>query len=252
MISFIKIFHFAYRNNYPEKMAKKEKVEALIDGGKATAAPPLGQALGPLGVNIGEIISEINKKTEAYKGMKVPVTILVDPETREFEITIGTPPVSALIKKELGIEKGSGMPDKDKVGNLAIEDIIKIAKMKMDSLLVKTLKSAVKCVIGSCNSLGVLVEGKTSIEVNEDIDKGVFDKQIEAESTEVTAEKRELLKEQLEQVRQLHAKELEQIKAAEEEKKAKEAGAAAAVEGVEGAPAAEEKKEEKEEKKEEK
>ena len=116
-------------------MAKKEKVEALIDGGKATAAPPLGQALGPLGVNIGQIISDINAKTEAFKGMKVPVTILVDPETKEYEITVGTPPASALIKKELGIDKGAGIPNKDKVGNLAMEQIVKIVKMKEDSLL---------------------------------------------------------------------------------------------------------------------
>jgi len=203
-------------------MAKKEKVEALIEGGKATAAPPLGQALGPLGVNIGQIISEINKKTEAYKGMKVPVTIEVDPETKEFSISIGTPPVSALIKKELNLDKGSGMPDKDKKGNLAIEDVIKIAKMKIDSMIVKDLKGAVKCIVGSCNSLGVLVEGKTSVEINKDINAGVYDKQISEESTEVSAEKRQLLKEQLEQVRQKFSKVLEKIKASEEEKKAKE------------------------------
>ena len=75
-------------------MAKKEKVEALVDGGKASAAPPLGPALGPMGVNIGQVIAEINKKTDAFKGMKVPVTVLIDKETKEFSIEIGTPPTS--------------------------------------------------------------------------------------------------------------------------------------------------------------
>ncbi len=198
-------------------MAKKEKVEALIEGGKATAAPPLGQALGPLGVNIGQIISDINEKTAAYKGMKVPVTITVDPETKEYEITIGTPPVSALIKKELGIEKGAGLPNKDKVGNLAMEQVVKIAKMKEDSLLANNFKGAVKSIVGSCNSLGVLVEGKTSVAINKDIDAGKFDDIIDNQKIEVPEEKAAQLKEQLEKVRSGFAKELEKMKLAEAE-----------------------------------
>ncbi len=69
-------------------------IEALIDGGKASAAPPLGPALGPMGVNIGQVIAEINKKTEHFKGMQVPVKVIVDKETKSFEITVGTPPAS--------------------------------------------------------------------------------------------------------------------------------------------------------------
>ena len=90
-----------------------ETIEALVDGGKASAGPPLGPALGPLGVNIGAIVGEINNKTKNFDGMKVPVKIIVDEKTKEFTITIGTPPTSALILKELGIEKGgqeSGSP----------------------------------------------------------------------------------------------------------------------------------------------
>ncbi|MBU2589289.1 MAG: 50S ribosomal protein L11 [Nanoarchaeota archaeon] len=204
-------------------MAKKEKVEALIDGGKATAAPPLGQALGPLGVNIGQIITDINKKTEAYKGMKVPVTIMVDPKTKEYEITIGTPPTSALIKKELSINKGAGIPNKDKVGNLAIEQIVKIVKMKEDSLLAKDLKSAVKTIIGSCNSLGVLVEGKTAPEINKDIEAGKYDEIINNQKTDVSDEKKAVLKEQLEKVREFYSKDLAKIKAAAEEESKEEA-----------------------------
>src|SRR3989338_4925455 len=134
----------------------KEKVEALVEGGKATAAPPLGPALGPVGVNIGKVVADINKKTESFKGMQVPVKVTVDTSTKEYEITIGTPPASALIKKEAGIEKGSGNPLQDKVADVKIEQIIKVAKMKSDNLLGKTLKEKVKEIIGTCNSMGVM------------------------------------------------------------------------------------------------
>ena len=119
-------------------------VEVLIEGGKATAAPPLGPALGPLGVNIGQVVADINKKTADFKGMQVPVKVTVNSETRAHTITVGTPPASALIKKESKIEKGSGKPDKELVGDLKIEQIIKIAKMKEDSRSGKTLKERVK------------------------------------------------------------------------------------------------------------
>ena len=83
----------------------KQTVDALINGGKASAAPPLGPALGPLGVNIGQVIAEINSKTAAFDGMQVPVSVEVDTDTKEFTISIGTPPASALIKQEAGIKK---------------------------------------------------------------------------------------------------------------------------------------------------
>lgn len=218
-------------------MGKKEKVEAMIEGGKASAAPPLGPALGPLGVNIGQVISKINEKTAAYKGMKVPVTVVVDSSTKEFDIEIGTPPTSALIKKELGIETGAGIPHKDKVGNLAIEQVIKIAQMKKDSLLAKTMKAAVKTVVGSCNSLGVLVEGKSAVEVNADIDSGKFDSLINSENTELSADKKALMKEQLEAARKRFEKDLAKIKADKEAKEAAKAAAGAAAAGG-AAPAA--------------
>jgi large subunit ribosomal protein L11 len=201
----------------------KEKIEALIEGGKATAAPPLGPALGPMGVNIGQVISEINKKTESFKGMKVPVTVVIDTDTKEFEIEVGTPPTSQLIKKELGLQKGASYPNIQKMANMSIEQVIKVAKMKMDSLHVPSLKSAVKTIIGSANSLGVLVEGKTAKEINADIDAGKFDKEISSESTETPAEKVAVLKEQLVEVQKKYARELEKRKVAaapkEEDKK---------------------------------
>ena len=75
-----------------------EKVEALVEGGKASAGPPLGPALGPMGVNIGEVINQINEKTKDFKGMKVPVIVIID--GKNFKIKVGTPPISAMIKKE--------------------------------------------------------------------------------------------------------------------------------------------------------
>ncbi len=201
----------------------KEKVEALVEGGKATAAPPLGPALGPLKVNISEIVAEINKKTAEFKGMKVPIKVIVDSDTKEFEVEVGTPPVSQLIQKELGIKKGSGMPNKDKVGNLSIEQVIKIAKMKKDSLFINSLKSAVKTIVGSANAMGILVEGKVALAINKDIDGGKYDKEINEGKTDISEEKKQLLKEQYERVQSGLAGEREKAKAVEAKKAEKEA-----------------------------
>ena len=184
-------------------------IEQLVDAGKATAAPPLGPALGPLGVNIGQVVAEINKKTASFAGMQVPVKIMVDTVTKGFEVSIGTPPASALIKKEAGIQKGSGSPLLDKVADLRIEQIIKIAKMKEGQLLGKGMKSKVKEIIGTCNSMGILVEGKPAVEAIKSIDKGEFAHEISTEKTELTAEE---LKE-LEAERKKLAEEIEQRRA---------------------------------------
>jgi large subunit ribosomal protein L11 len=152
-----------------------ETIKALVDGGKASAGPPLGPALGPLGVNIMQIINTINDKTKQFQGMKVPVKIIVDPKTKNFEIEVGTPPASSLILKEIGKEKGSGSPTRHKIGNITVDQAIKIAKMKHDNLLGKDLKHKTKEVIGTCASMGVSVEGKTPVEIQQAIDKGEFD-----------------------------------------------------------------------------
>lgn len=165
----------------------KEVVDALVEGGKATAAPPLGPALGPKGVNIGLVISEINKKTAAFKGMQVPVKVIIDSSTKEFEVTVGTPPASELIKKEAGIEKGAGNP-LEHVADIKIEQIIKIAKMKEDALSGKTLKDKVKEVIGTCNSMGVMVEEMHARDAIRAVEAGRFDSKIAAGKTELTAD----------------------------------------------------------------
>jgi large subunit ribosomal protein L11 len=198
-----------------EHMAKKT-VEAMVAGGKASAAPPLGPALGPLGLNIGMVISEINKKTAAFSGMQVPIKIIVDESTKEFTITVGTPPISSLIFKEANIEKGSGKPNKDKVADVRIEQIIKVAKMKEDSLLGKTLKQKVKEVIGSCVSAGILVQGVEAKKATELVNAGKFDEEIRTEKTELTAEELRALEEEK---KRLAAETARRI--AEEEAKAK-------------------------------
>jgi large subunit ribosomal protein L11 len=166
----------------------KETVDVLIQGGKATAAPPLGPALGPLGVNIGQIVGAINEKTKDFVGMQVPVKVIVDSDTKEFEITIGTPPASGLIKKEAGIEKGASNPRTDIVADLKMEQVIKVASMKADALLGKDMIEKVKEICGTCDSMGVMVEGKKARETIADIKTGMYDKKILSGKTELSAE----------------------------------------------------------------
>ena len=157
-------------------MADKKVIEAIVSGGQANAGPPLGPSLGPLGVNIVAIVNKINEVTKAYAGMKVPVKIAVDPEDKSFEITVGTPTASALIVAELKIEKGSGTPNSVKVGDLTMEQIVKIAQIKGPQLLAPTTKKAAKELLGTCVSMGVTVEGKDPREVQKEIDEGNYDK----------------------------------------------------------------------------
>ncbi|RMD57647.1 50S ribosomal protein L11 [Candidatus Woesearchaeota archaeon] len=165
----------------------KQTVEALVEGGKASAAPPLGPALGPLGVNIGQVVAEINKKTADFKGVQVPVKVIVD-EDKSFEIEVGTPPASALIKQEAHIQKGSGRPADDYVADIRIEQLIKISKMKGDALSGATPKARVKEIAGTCVSMGVMIEGKPAKESIKDIEEGKYDEPIREGRTELSAE----------------------------------------------------------------
>ena len=151
-----------------------EKLQVLVEGGKVTPGPPLGPALGPLGVNVVQIISQLNEKTKEFMGMKVPVTLIIDPKTKDCQIIVGTPPTSALIVKELGIEKGSGKSKTEVAGNLTMKQVIKIAKMKKDSILGKTLKKMAMEVVGTCVSMGVNVESKDPREMQKLINQGFY------------------------------------------------------------------------------
>ena len=131
----------------------KQIIESLVEGGKASAGPPLGPALGPIGVNIGEVIAAINERTKDMAGMKVPVKVTVDTDTKKFEIEVGTPPMSALIKKELGLDKASQEPGKERIADLSVDQAKKIAKIKFGSDD-EAFKNQVK---GTCRSMGVTI-----------------------------------------------------------------------------------------------
>jgi large subunit ribosomal protein L11 len=152
-----------------------EVVEVLVPGGKASAGPPIGPALGPLGINVKAVVDEINKKTSEFNGMQVPVKIEVD-EKKNFTVTVGIPPTTALIKKEANIEKGSAEPNTQVVGNLSLEAAVRIARMKHGDMLSYDIKNAVKEVVGTCVSMGVNVDGKRPKEVFSAIDSGAYDK----------------------------------------------------------------------------
>jgi len=165
------------------KLSEKKQVEALINGGEATAGPPLGPALGPLGVNVLMIVNKINELTKAYAGMKVPVKVIVDVDTKSFEVEIGTPTTSALIVKELKIEKGSATAKTQKAGDMTLDQAIRIAQMKISGSYSKSLKSCVKEVVGTCVSMGITVEGKEPKEVISEIEKGVHDQLFKEEKS---------------------------------------------------------------------
>lgn len=162
-------------------MADKETIDTLVEGGKAAPGPTLAPRLSMMKINIQEVFKKINEKTKEYSGMKVPVKIIIDKKTKEVEIEVGTPPVSSLIKKEMGIELAKITEEektagKTSVGNLTPEQVVKIAKMKQENLLANDLKNAVKQVIGTANSLtGVLIDGKRPKEVIKEIDEGKWD-----------------------------------------------------------------------------
>jgi len=202
------------------------QIKLLVEGGAMKPGPALSQQLGPMGVNVGKVITRVNEVTQGFKGLKVPVELEVDPSTKDFEIKVFSPPVSELLKKELGLEKGSGEQEKTKVANASIEQIISVSKTKFPNLLCKNLKLAVKTVTGTCGSLGILVENKNPKEVEEEIEAGKYDKEILEEITETPSEKKQSL-----------AKYFAVIKDAQEKKKAAEVAAAAAAEAEKEAAA---------------
>ena len=160
-------------------MGEKKIINALVTGGEASAGPPLGPALGPLGVNVLGIVNEINKQTTDFKGMRVPVKVEVDIETKQFAISVGTPTTSALVAKETGIPKGSAKPNLDFVGDLTIDKVVSIAKSKIAGSYAKTVRSAAKEVVGSCVSMGVKIEGKDAREFMDEIESGKWDSKFE-------------------------------------------------------------------------
>ncbi|MDH2907674.1 MAG: 50S ribosomal protein L11 [Candidatus Nitrosotalea sp.] len=156
-------------------MADIQTVSALVTGGQASAGPPLGPTLGPLGVNILQIVTAINEKTKDFEGMKVPVTVNVDKGTKKWTVEVGIPSAAALILKEAGIQKGSGTSGATWVGDISPDAVVKVAKLKIDSSYALNIKSASKEIIGTCLALGIKISGKNPKEATADLESGKWD-----------------------------------------------------------------------------
>jgi len=159
-------------------MANKQTISSLVTGGEASAGPPLGPALGPMGVNILQIITAINEQTKEFQGMKIPVSVTIDADTKKWEIEVGIPSASALLLKEVGIQKGSGTSGTEWVGDVSADMIAKIAKVKLETSYASSLKSVAKQIVGTCVSLGIKVEGKTPKEFTAEINEGKWDSKL--------------------------------------------------------------------------
>jgi large subunit ribosomal protein L11 len=194
------------------------KIKMLVEGGSMAPGPSVAQQLGPLGINIGEVISKVNEATKNFKGLKVPVELDINAKTKAVEVKVFSPPVSELLKKELGIPKGSGEQAKIQVGNAAIENIISVALTKQSDLLSKDLKACVLSVAGTCTSLGVLIENMTAPQACEEIKNGKYDPEINNKQTEVEPSKKKQLDDYFNSI---HTKQ-EKLKKEEEAKEALE------------------------------
>ena len=140
-------------------MAKKVTVmiKLQLPAGKATPAPPVGPALGQHGVNIMGFCKEFNAKTANQAGLIIPVVITVY-QDRSFSFILKTPPAAVLIKKELGLESGSGVPNRTKVGKLTKDQVRKIAELKMPDLNAASIETAMSMIEGTARSMGVTIE----------------------------------------------------------------------------------------------
>jgi len=209
------------------------QIKILVEGGAMKPGPALSQQLGPAGINIGQVISKVNEETANFKGLSVPVILDVNTTTKDFTVSVLSPPMSGLLKKEIGIAKGSATQGKLQIANASIEQIINVANQKLPSLLCRDLKAAVKTAVGTCVSLGVLVESKNASEIGADIDEGKYDKEINEIKTEESPEKRKELDEYFNQIhgtqeKNLTAEAAEAAEAAEKKEAAKIAAPVAA------------------------
>jgi len=188
-------------------------IKILAEGGNMVPGPALSQKLGPAGVNVNQVIQKVNDATKDFKGLKVPVELDIDLGTKEIEVKVFSPPVSGLLKKELGIEKGSREQKTIHPANASIEQIISVAKSKFPDMLCNDLKSAVKSVVGTCVSLGILIENKSAAEIEQEIDSGKYDNEIKEERTETPEEKKKELQEYFAEVDKEQQKLLKQREA---------------------------------------
>jgi len=196
-------------------------IKLLIDGGDMKPGPAIAQQLGPMGINIGKVISDVNTATKEFKGVKVPVELDVNEKTKSFVVKVSSPPTSELLKKELNLEKGTANHKDSIMGNASIEDIIKVTKIKYPNMLEKSLKNAVKSVLGTCKSIGILVENKDPNELIQDVAAGKYDKEIETISTETKTDKRKIINDFYAKIKQDQDNKIKLAQKAAEEAEAK-------------------------------
>jgi len=215
-------------------------IKLLVEGGNMKPGPAVAQQLGPMGINMGKVISDVNAATADFKGITVPVNLDVNTKTKSYTIKVLSPPTSELIKKEIGLEMGSGDRKKNIVGNIAIEQLISVTKTKQGNLLAKDFISAFKSVVGSCMSMGLLIESKDPKEFLEDVKAGKYKKELDSQKTDLSPEKKKDLEKFFAGIKSKQEeakKKEEEAKAAEEAAKAA-AAAAAGTTPVAGAAAA--------------
>ena len=156
-------------------MSAEKVVTVQVEGGKARPGPPLGPMLSSLGLDVKRVVDDINRETKKFEGMTIPVKVIVDVKTKKYRIEVGIPTTTALLLKAVGADKPSGDPMHQKIGDLPLEKIIEIAIQKKPQLLAKTLKAAVKTILGSARSIGITVEGKDPKQVTREIEEGLYD-----------------------------------------------------------------------------
>ena len=147
----------------------------MVTGGKASGGPPIGPTVGPTGINIKDVVDVINEKTMAFKGLNVPIRIILNPTDKSFKVIVETPSASSLLLKEVGAEKGSSAAGIDVIGDITFDQVINVVNMKKDKLLAKSLKSMTKTILGTCLSVGLLVDSQNPKEIQKKIDNGEYD-----------------------------------------------------------------------------
>lgn len=156
-------------------MARIKVVKVQIEGGKASNAPPLGPALADAGLNVNEVVEKINSMIEAYKGYTVTVKIVIDLDTKKYDIFLELPTTTSLLLNMAKVSEPSGDPAHKKIGNITLEDVIKVALLKKQELTAKSLKAAVKTILGSARSIGLTVDGKDPKELVAELERGLYD-----------------------------------------------------------------------------
>lgn len=156
-------------------MASIRVFNLKIRGGQAKPEPPLTDIAKTIGVNVEHLVSEVNEKTSRYKDFDVRVKIIVDEDTKEYEIEVKPPTTTELLLHAVGAKEPSGDPMHQKIGDLPFEKIVEIAILKKPSLNAKTLKAAVKTIIGSARSIGITIDGKDGKQVIREIEGGHYD-----------------------------------------------------------------------------